>query len=195
MPRRKRIIVPGEVYHVVNRGNEKRAIFRCDEDFEHFLTFLIRGRGRAQIEILGFSLMSNHFHLLLRPWDPQALASYMHWVEGRYAVYFRTATATLGFGHVFQRRYFSSHVEDLLGCWTVLGYIEMNARTANVVERAADWRWCSLFDRTSPREGLATYGVVPLPSNWSDLMDLDWEAFLLALVDYDLARRRDPRTF
>jgi putative transposase len=189
MPRRNRIIIPGEVYHVVNRGNDKQAIFRSDGDFERFLTLLVQGRNRVEIEIFGFSLMSTHFHLLLRPGKREALSRYMHWVEGTYAVDFRTRTETLGFGHLFKERYFAAPVEDELGYLTVLGYIEMNARAAKIVDRAEDWRWCSLYDRARPRRGLANYELLSLPTNWPDLMNLDWNTFLLALVDYDLAQR------
>jgi putative transposase len=193
--RRKRFIIPGAVYHVVNRGNDKRVIFQCDDDFERFLSLLVKGRRREEIDILGYSLMSTHFHLLLRPGTRSALSRYMHWVEGTYAMAVRTSTATVGFGHLFKDRFFAAAVEDKLGWLTVLGYIEMNARAAKLVERAEDWRWCSLFDRVCPRAGLASHGLLPLPSNWLELMNLDWQAFLLALVDYDLAERRNRRSF
>ena len=195
MPRRNRIIIPGELYHVVNRGNDKQAIFHSDGDFEHFLTLLIEGRSRAEIEIVGFSLMSTHFHLLLRPGTRSALSNYMHWVEGTYALAFRTRTATLGFGHLYKARFFAAPVEDEIGWLTVLGYIEMNARAAKIVDRAEDWRWCSLHDRACPRPGLANYTLLSLPPNWQDLMNLDWHAFLLALVEYHLAERHRRRSF
>ena len=193
MARRLRRIVPGELYHVVNRGNDKRVIFREDADYERFVRLLIRGRQRADVTIHGFSLMSTHFHLLAQPMSRTALSSFMHWVTGCYACDLRKNTATIGFGHVFQRRFFSAPVEDPLGCLTVLGYIEMNARAAGVVRRAEEWRWSSLFDRCAPRSGLANHDTLTLPSDWVELVNLPWSEFLKALVEHDLRERRNRR--
>jgi putative transposase len=193
MARRLRRVIPGELYHVVNRGNDKRVIFREDADYEHFTRLLIRGRERADVTIHGFSLLSTHFHLLVRPMRGDALSSFMHWVTGCYACELRKNTATVGFGHVFQRRFFSAAVEDHLGGLTVLGYIEANAREAGVVRRAEEWRWCSLFDRSNPRSGLATYDALRLPANWIEMVNLPWTDFLIALVEHDLAERRNRR--
>ena len=194
MPRPKRHFIPGEIYHVVNRGNDKRVIFPGEEHFDRFLHLLVRGRRRANVDIVGFSLMATHFHLLLRPRDRGAIPSFMHWVSGVYAVDFRNSTETAGFGHVFQRRYFSKAVEDHLGCLTVLGYIEMNALEAREVSRAEDWQWCSLFDRSRPRSGLATYDLIRMPTDWVDMVNQPWEQFILSLVRFDLDERRCRRS-
>ena len=193
MPRPPRRIIPGELYHVVNRGNDKRVIFREDADFERFVSLLIRGRQRADVDIHGFVLMSTHFHLLAQPMSSGALSSYMHWVTGCYACDLRKNTATVGLGHVFQRRFFSAPVEDRMGYLTVLGYIEGNAREAGIVQRAEDWKWCSLCDRRSPRSGLARYDAFDLPRNWMAMVNLAWPDFLRALVEYDLSERQRRR--
>jgi len=193
MARPLRRIIPGEIYHVVNRGNDKRVIFREEADYEHFMSLLIRGRERAEVTIHGFSLLSTHFHLLAQPMSRDALSAFMHWVTGCYACDLRKNTATVGFGHVFQRRFFSAPVEDHLGWLTVLGYIEANAREAGVVRRAEEWKWCSLFDRCNPRSGLADYDALRLPANWVEMVNLPWTDFLSALVQHDLSERRKRR--
>jgi hypothetical protein len=40
MVRRARVQYPGAVYHVMDRGDQRKAIFRDDEDRERFLTTL-----------------------------------------------------------------------------------------------------------------------------------------------------------
>lgn len=193
MARPLRCVVPGAVYHVVNRGNEKHVVFHEDADYEHFIGLLVRGRQRAEVDIHGFCLMSTHFHLLVRPLSTTALSEYMHWVAGCYACHLRAITGTVGLGHVFQRRYFSAAIDDHLGWLTVLGYIEQNPREAQVVQRAEEWRWSSLFDRTNPRDGLITPGFIDLPDSWVEMVNLPWREFLDALVAYDLERRQQER--
>jgi len=42
MPRRRREIVDGEYYHILTRGNDRKRIFRCRNDF-----ILLRRKPRA----------------------------------------------------------------------------------------------------------------------------------------------------
>jgi putative transposase len=194
MARPRRNFTPGEVYHVVNRGNDKRAIFETDSDYEHFLWLMKTTRRDLDIDIVGYSLLTTHFHLMLSPGNATAIPDFMHRVAGQYAVSFRTKRNTLGLGHVFQDRYFGAGVEDELGFLTVLGYVEMNAREAGRVSRAEDWPWCSLADRASPRPGLMTHCRVSLPAHWVEMVNLPWREFLDALVRHDLEKRRRRRS-
>ena len=51
--------------------------------------------------------------------------------------------------------------------WTVLRYVERNPLRAGMVEKAADWRWSSLWHRVhGDKEGLLDEGPLPLPSRW-----------------------------
>jgi putative transposase len=189
MPRRPRSFLPGELYHVVNRGNDKRVIFPRDDDYERFVQLLIAGRARAAVDIVGFSLMSTHFHLLLRPGDRTAIPRYMHFVDGRFARELRASTDTLGHGHVFKKPYFGKGAEDELGRLTVMAYVERNALAAGVVSRAEEWQWCSLSDRTRPRDGLVTPDCLQLPPNWIDILNLSWDDCRVALDEYVCQQR------
>ena len=53
---------------------------------------------------------------------------------------------TTGYGHVYQGRYKSFPVGDDDHFHTVCRYVERNALTANVVDRAEDYRWGSLWN-------------------------------------------------
>ena len=63
MARPPRVEVPGAVYHVTARGNERRALFRDDT--------IAASMNRAvpaevPVELLAYCLMSNHVHLAIR---------------------------------------------------------------------------------------------------------------------------------
>jgi putative transposase len=67
MPRTARIDLPGLLQHVMARGIEGRNIFEDLRDREAFLERLSETLRKGQAQLLAWSLMSNHFHLLLRP--------------------------------------------------------------------------------------------------------------------------------
>jgi REP-associated tyrosine transposase len=67
MPRPLRPIDDGLIYHVINRGNNRQDVFRKPEDFQAFLAALLDLKARRPFALYGYCLMSNHFHLLIRP--------------------------------------------------------------------------------------------------------------------------------
>src|SRR5665213_2164374 len=66
----------------------------------------------------------------------------------------------VGHGHLYQGRFKSFPVQDDSHFLTVARYVERNALRANLVGRAQDWRWSSLWRRVGP--GGDASGV-PLP--------------------------------
>src|SRR4051794_12259656 len=85
MPRQLRRLEPGMVYHVLNRGNGQRTLFSKDADFVAFLTALAQGLERYPVDLLAYCLMSNHWHLLLRPRTARALPELMRWLTTPHA--------------------------------------------------------------------------------------------------------------
>ncbi len=64
MPRKERITEPG-IYHIINRGVERRDIFSDDSDYEFFLELLLVLTKDYDITIHTYCLMTNHYHVLL----------------------------------------------------------------------------------------------------------------------------------
>jgi putative transposase len=78
----------------------------------------------------------------------------------------------VGLGHVYQGRYKSFPVESDEHFWTVARYVERNALRANLVLRAEEWRWSSLWRRvrgTQEEQTLLADWPIGRQSNW-----LDW---------------------
>jgi putative transposase len=190
MPRKHRVVVAGAIYHVVNRGNDKRTVFPEVAYYEHFIRLLLAGRNHAPVLIIGYCLMPNHFHLLLRPETEDALSAYMQWVTGCYASDLRRRTHTRGFGHVFQRRFWGAPVGDESGFIAVLRYIEGNAVRARLVPRAEHWRWTSLQDRLQSSPRIIDPSPVSLPTVWQDWVNLGQDEFILEMIRQDLRKMR-----
>lgn len=193
MARSRRLASAGLTYHVVNRGNERQAIFRGEADYTRFRALLLEGTRRDDVELFGHCLMPNHFHLLLRPQAGNALSAYMQWVCCRYACYLRVKTQTMGYGHVFQRRFWSAPIVDDDHFRIVLRYIEANPARAGLVPYAEDWPWNSLADRLTGRQDLAKPLPLDLPDAWCALVNLAQPDRVLARIREELQSTRRRR--
>jgi len=65
MIRPTRIELPGALYHVTARGNERKAIFRDDADRAKYLESLTHYRDSLGFSLLAYCLMDNHVHLAI----------------------------------------------------------------------------------------------------------------------------------
>ena len=70
MARKWRIQYPGAIYHVMNRGDRREAIFADDDDRQRLLQTLTQACEKTDWQRHGYCLMRNHFHLVLE--TPQA---------------------------------------------------------------------------------------------------------------------------
>lgn len=165
MPRAARSAAGGLCYHVLNRGNARADVFHKPEDYDAFLALFAPACERLRMRILGWCLMPNHFHLVLRPHDDGDLGRWMQWLMTshvrRYHRHYRSE------GHVWQGRYkaFPIQADDHL--LTVLRYVERNPLRAGLVDRAEQWRWSSLSLRSQrPPPTIVSPSPVKLPRNW-----------------------------
>ena len=97
-----RFYVENGIYHVYNRGVDKRTIFEDTQDYKLFLSYLKRylteptsevgphwKKGlHMQIELLAYCLMGNHFHLLVKQNSKTALTTFMRCLSNSYTKYF-----------------------------------------------------------------------------------------------------------
>jgi putative transposase len=134
-----------------------------------FMRLVRAGARRFAVDVHGYCVMPNHFHLLVEAKENEALSAYMQWVTGCYACYLRTRTKTIGEGHVFQRRFWSAGIDDILHFLTVLRYIEANPLRAKLVDRAEHWQWSSLANREQPES--SSQWCVALPDDWCELVN------------------------
>src|SRR5437016_5607676 len=111
MARTPRRIVAGLSYHVLNRGNGRRALFGKDADFLAFLKILREALGRFDVDLLAWCLMGNHWHLLLRPRAAAALSHMLAWVTVTHARRHHKHYPNPGSGHLYQGRFKSFAVQ------------------------------------------------------------------------------------
>lgn len=141
MARQPRYVLPGQVQHVIQRGNNHAPIFVCDEDHNFYLQCLGEACMTHQVELHAYALMPDHVHLLLTPGRERGVSKVMQSVGGRYAQYVNARYRRTG--TVWGGRYRSTVIDPddyLLSC---MRYIERNPMRAGVVSHSREYRWSS----------------------------------------------------
>ena len=169
MPRVARVDVGGNAYHVINRAVMRFEIFSAEEDYRLFEDLLETSAEETGMRILAYTLMPNHWHLLLHPVEDGDLGLFMHQLTNSHTRRVHSRTGTIGNGPVYQGRYKSFLIQDDTHLLTVLKYIERNPIRANLSSRAEEWRWGSAWRRihgTAQQKKLLAPPPVPLPTNY-----------------------------
>ena len=95
MARATRVEFPGAWYHVLNRGTERRAIFRSTRCREKFIELLSSLPERFGVRLHGYALMGNHYHLQLESREAN-LSKALHWLNVSYSVWFNRKYSRVG---------------------------------------------------------------------------------------------------
>jgi putative transposase len=164
----------GIIYHVLNRANGRMPLFESSDDYEAFLRVFAQAHRQVPMRTLSYSVMPNHWHMVLWPNGDKDLSEFMHWLTTTHTHRWLAARGIDGFGHVYKGRFKSIPVEDDEHYLTVCRYVERNACRAGLVARAEDWRWSSLWQRrpsdSETRPPLCE-GPLSLPEDWLALVN------------------------
>ncbi|MFZ5634720.1 MAG: REP-associated tyrosine transposase [Bacillota bacterium] len=140
MPRTPRIKGENKVYHVIQRGNERRNLFNDDKDRKKFLEILSRMKHKYNFKIHGYCLMDNHVHIIIDIMEND-ISTVMKSINVSYARYFNDKYNRVG--HLFQDRFQSELVEDDRYLLELSRYIHRNPVEAHMVKHPGDYRWSS----------------------------------------------------
>lgn len=116
MSKRKEVFIENQIYHIYNRGVEKRTIFLDNQDYLrathnlyefndenpavnlYYKQPILRSplsyeatphkNRKPIVEILAYALMPNHYHFLLRQLQYNGITDFMHKLGTGYAMYF-----------------------------------------------------------------------------------------------------------
>ncbi len=135
MPRTARIDIPGLLHHVIVRGINRTDIFYGEDDKSLFTERLAKLLVATDTDCLAWSLMTNHFHLLLRPRTTK-LAVLMRRLLTGYAVVFNLRHHRSG--HLFQNRYKSIVCQEDSYLLELVRYIHLNPLRAGLVDSLDD---------------------------------------------------------
>jgi len=132
---------PGALHHVMGRGIERTNLFRTDADRGDFVDRLAQLCLEGSLVVYAWSLLSNHFHLLVRT-GRQPISRSMKKLLTGYVVNFNLRHKRSG--HLFQNRYKSIICEEDPYLLELARYIHLNPVRAGMVrdvEQLRDYRW------------------------------------------------------
>lgn len=177
--------VENQIYHIYNRGVEKRNIFLNDKDHFRFIhdlfelnneqkdsnighyfkdnqntkvepSYFERKPRKLLVEILVFTLMPNHFHLLLKQKREKGIVRFMQKLGTGYTMYFNKRHNRVG--GLFQGRFKAVLVEKEPHFLYLPHYIHLNplellnyegstfVNWKRKMEFLEKYRWSSLLD-------------------------------------------------
>lgn len=169
MARQPRIDVAGTPYHVINRSVGRLRIFKKDSDYQLFIDLLIAAKEKAEIDILAFIVMPNHWHLVVIPKNNGDMQKFMHALTNAHTRKVHTWTQTTGEGPLYQGRYKSFIINQDAHLLAVIKYVERNPVRAGLCKVAEVWKWGSAWIRvygTDVQRKLLSEGPVPLPNKY-----------------------------
>lgn len=140
MARPPRLLIPGGIYHVTARGNERGLLYRDPVDNERFLDILAEVTRRQRWRVLAYCLMGNHYHLLIQTPEPN-LAAGMRQLNGVYAQSFNRRHTRVG--HLFEGRYDAKLVQEDGHLHLTVRYIVGNPVRAGLCRQPCGWLWSS----------------------------------------------------
>lgn len=134
-----------QIYHIFNRGTDKRKIFLSNSDCKRFLknmsifnttgevprhleriehSVIDSKKGQPLVDVLCFCLMPNHFHLMVRQRAEGGISKYLHRLQMGYSKYFNLKNERSG--NLFQGAYKAVRVQKTNQFQYLPLYIHMN---------------------------------------------------------------------
>ena len=168
---RKLKFTTGEIYHIYNRGVEKRQIFVDDHDYFRFLLEMKEGNQNGQCRnltrtrvvvakpdsqeplvcLISYCLMPNHNHFVVQQAQDDGIARFMHKLGTGYTMYFNKRYTRNG--RLFQGVFKARHVGKDAYFLQVVRYVHLNpdelfggVASDQGVRRASveNYKWSSL---------------------------------------------------
>lgn len=141
MARLPRLTLPAYPHHVLQRGNNRQAVFTATADYQQFLELLHDNARKFEVAVHAYVLMPNHFHLLATPQTATGLPQMMQAVGRSYVRYFNDLYGRSG--TLWDGRYRSTLLQAeryLLACMV---YSDLNPQRVGLVAAPQDYPWSS----------------------------------------------------
>lgn len=106
-------LVTDNLYHVYNRGVDKRSTFIANADFRRFIDRLDQAReadGERLVGIVAFVLMTNHFHLILQQCVDGGISRFMQKLGTAFTQFFNKKYGRSG--SLFEGTFQAIHIGD-----------------------------------------------------------------------------------
>ncbi|MFP4534583.1 MAG: transposase [Spirochaetaceae bacterium] len=140
--RHPRLLEIGAEYHVVAKANRGEFIFDSPDIKDLFLDVLRRAKKKYSFRVRNFCVMSNHFHMMIRPAPGENLSRIMQWILSVFAMAFNRAYGYAG--HVWYDRFKSRIIRSFRQAIVTFLYIVVNPVAAHMVRTVTQYPYCGI---------------------------------------------------
>ena len=137
----RRVYLPDISLHIIRRGNNRAPIFGDEADYEFILALLEFTSGRSGVDVHGYTMMTNHYHLIVTPRSETALPHMMRDLGREYVLGYNRKYGRIG--TLWAGRPRALPITDERYWLTCLRYVEQNPVRAKMVARPSDYKWSS----------------------------------------------------
>jgi putative transposase len=171
---RKTPFVPGEYYHIYNRGNSKQKIFHDKDDYMRFINLLYISNTSERfnlfdlsrnnsfiiyevdikdqlVDIVAYCLMPNHFHVLVTQTENGSVSKFIQKVLTAYVMYYNRKYERTG--GLFEGKFKSQHIANDRHLKYLFSYIHLNS--VKLIQK--DWKEKGIRDKKGVLEYLNKY--------------------------------------
>lgn len=141
-------------YHLYNRGNRKKEIFLTEKDYQVFVKLLYKYLKGSTLKLIGYCLMVNHYHLILKNGkDRKAISHYMQCFMTAYVMYFNRKYKLVG--RMFQGPFQAKRLPRIRDLENVKEYLKQNPFEIVVSEEKSirEYKWLYIRDEKNMKEG------------------------------------------
>ncbi len=120
MPRRKRLHIPGFLWHITHRCHKKEHLLKFEKDRKTWRNWLFKAKKRFGLKILTYAVTCNHIHLLAVDSGKNVISKSMQLVSGNTGQAYNTRKNRKG--AFWEDRFYSTAIESgihLLRCMAV----------------------------------------------------------------------------
>ncbi len=128
------------IYHMGARGVRRGSLYESNWDRSRFIGLVGKYAKKFNATILGWALMTNHYHLLIQIAE-ELRSEFMKQLNGVYARGYNFFHSLEG--HVFEQRGWAFERWGLGFLAHILRYIELNPVTARIAEDPLQYPWSS----------------------------------------------------
>lgn len=209
MPERKVPLVINEIYHVFNRGIDRRQTFIDIKDYQRALETVSYYRvidlpyslsrlyrfetlkrrqildsisfHKSSVDVICYCLMPNHFHLLLRQLVDGGISKYLGDFQNSYTRYFNTRHERDG--QLFNYQFKAVRIESESELVHVSRYVHLNPYSSSVIgtlDNLRGYPWSSLNDYMQGEQS----GFVDKKTVLSLFKGCGYDSFVFDQADY-----------
>jgi len=158
-----RFVIPGQPRHIIQRGNNRQALFGANADYRFFRGAWVEAATRQGLAIHADVWMTHHSHVLATPESGHAISQVLQSVGRRYVQYFNAAYGRSG--ALWEGRYRTTVVDSERYLLTLMRYLELNVVRAGGVTDPAEYPWSSYRHPALGEPGPNADGLTPPPES------------------------------